>query len=211
MGTNDKKIGSKTLAILHNDIQLYNKMKGNDYLIAFKKGKKDTLKYCQLTFQHYNFWHLLGCKIDNGDAELIYNECMHKKDISENVVFVHNFSNVEEKHCVFEKVFDFISKAREITIGYIGDCPEKYMIAMSLGNESGFVGYDYDRDNNKFMFPKTVQKKKISIVLADMNKIQFILSKPQEQKEYDTLEYEIKKDITKELLTEIPDEYCVKI
>lgn len=44
-----------------------------------------------------------------------------------------------------------------------------------------------------------------------MNKIQFILSKPQEQKEYDTLEYEIKKDITKELLTEIPDEYCVKI
>lgn len=101
MGTNDKKIGSKTLAILHNDIQLYNKMKGNDYLIAFKKGKKDTLKYCQLTFQHYNFWHLLGCKIDNGDAELIYNECMHKKDISENVVFVHNFFKCRRKTLCF--------------------------------------------------------------------------------------------------------------
>lgn len=211
MGTNDKKIGKKTLAILHNDIQLYNKKNGKDYLIAFRKGKKDSLKFCQFTFKHYNFWHLLGCKIDNGDAELVYDECMNKKDISENMVFVHSFSNVEEKHFVFEKLFDFISRAREITIGYIGECPEKYMIAMSLGNESGFVGYDYDRDNDKFMFPKTVQKKRISTVLADMNKIQFILSKQQEQKEYDTIEYEIIKDVTLELLTEIPSEYCIKM
>lgn len=53
-------ISEKLLTYLHNDIQLYDEKEGKDYLIAFGKGKNDELKCCQVTFYHYNFWHLIG-------------------------------------------------------------------------------------------------------------------------------------------------------
>ena len=53
---------------------------------------------------------------------------------------------------------------------------------MSLGNDNGFVGYDYPRDGNKkFLIPKSVQDKKVSMVSKGLNKILFIASKRQNQ------------------------------
>ena len=120
-------ISENLLSILHNDIQIYDKKKGKDYLIVFGKGKKDSLKYCQITFHHFNFWHLLGCQIENGDLFNIYESCKNKKDISQNVSLVHSYAETENKHSVFMKVFDFVKNAKFIKIGYVGDCPENFI------------------------------------------------------------------------------------
>lgn len=79
-----------------------------------------------------------------------------------------------------------------IKIGYIADCPEEYYLTMALGNEIGIIGYDYAKGNKQFMIPKTVQEKKISSVSSEQSKILFILSKNQNQKTYNNIEYDYK-------------------
>lgn len=199
-------ISENLLSILHNDIQIYDRKNGKDYLIVFGKGKKDSLKYCQITFHHYNFWHLLGCKTEKGNSLDIYESCKNRDDISRNVSLVHSYAEAEIKHLVFEKVFDFVANAKFIKVGYVGDCPEKFYLTMSIGNETGFVGYDYARDSNKkFLIPKSVQDKKLSAVTSGMNKILFILSKEQSQQAYVDIEYEIKKGVIREYFSDISE------
>lgn len=205
-------ISENLLSILHSDIQIYDKKNGKDYLITFNKGKKDSLKYCQLTFYHYNFWHLLGCKTKNENSLDIYKSCRNKQDISKNIALVHSYTEAETKHSIFEKIFDFVANAKFIKLGYIGNCPEKFYLTMSIGNEVGFVGYDYTKnDKKKFLIPKSVQDKKLSIVTNEMNKILFILSKEQTQKAYINIEYEIKNGVVKEYLSEISKEIPINL
>lgn len=56
------------------------------------------------------------------------------------------------------------------------------------------------------MIPKTVQEKKISSVSSEQSKILFILSKNQNQKTYNNIEYEIKKGVAKEYFPQISDD-----
>lgn len=198
-------ISEKLLAYLHNDIQLYDEKAGKDYLIAFGKGKNDELKCCQVTFYHYNFWHLIGCEVVSEDHLATYADCKDRKDISEEISLVHSYAEAEVKHSAFVKVFDFVANAKLIKMGYVGDCPEQFYLTMSLGNDNGFVGYDYPRDGNKkFLIPKSVQDKKVSMVSKGLNKILFIASKRQNQNAYNNVEYEIKKGIVAEYISQIP-------
>jgi len=57
-------IAEKLLGRLNKCIQLYDEKCGRDYVIVFSKGKRDEVKCCHITFNHYNFWHLLGCKLN---------------------------------------------------------------------------------------------------------------------------------------------------
>lgn len=205
-------ISETLLERLRDCIRIYDKKCGKDYVVVFAKGKNDTLKYCQLTFNVYNFWHLAGCRLDNGDHAEVYKQCKDSKDsedianILEKISLVHSYSEAYVKCEIFEKVFDFVSNAKCIKIGYANKCPEEIYITMALGNEIGIVGYDYPKINKRFMIPKTVQKKRISSMASSLNKILFILSKDQMQKEYENIEYEIKEGVAKEYFTQIPAE-----
>lgn len=57
-------IAEKLLGHLNKCIQLYDEKCGRDYVIVFGKGKKSAVNYCRITFNEYNFWHLLGCKLN---------------------------------------------------------------------------------------------------------------------------------------------------
>ena len=112
----------------------------------------------------------------------VYFQCKNGDNISDKLSLVHSYSEAYTKCEIFKKVFDFISNAKYMKIGYIANCPEEFYLTMALGNEIGIVGYDYTKDNKKFMIPKTVQEKKISSVSSELSKILFILSKNQKQK-----------------------------
>lgn len=191
---------------LYECIQLYDKKCGNDYVIVFGRGKNDVLKYCHITFNNCNFWHLLGCKLNDKSHKEVYRQCKNGEDISEKLSLVHSYSEAYIKCEVFRKVFDFVSNAKYIKIGYVANCPEEFYLTMALGNEVGIIGYDYAKGNRNFMIPKTVQEKKISSVSDGLNKILFILSKKQSQKEYTNIEYEIKKGVIKEYFPQISAE-----
>lgn len=186
-------------------------MNEKDYLLVFSMGKNNPIEYCQITFYHYNFWHLLGCKVDEEESLLTYNKCKEGEDVSDAISLVHSNSEANVKYEVFSKVFDFISNAKCIKIGYISGCPEEFYLTMALGNEVGIVGYDYPKTNKKFLIPKSVQNKRISLVSKDLNKILFILSKKQSQEFYDKIEYEIKKDISKEYISEISEKIKIDL
>ncbi len=200
-------VSKKLLDILHKGIKLYDEKMGKDYLIVFGKGKTDIIKYCQVTFYDYNFWHLLGCKEESKDHFELYESCKKGEDISMDISLVHSYSEAEIKHSVFESVFDFVANAKSIRIGYVEDCPEQFYLTMSMGDANGFVGYDYPKGNNKkFLIPKSVQDKKVSMVTKDLNKILFVLSKQQNDEVYTNIEYEIKQGIIQEYLQYISED-----
>lgn len=196
-------ISQKLLIYLKECIHLYDEKCGKDYVIVFAKGKKDIPQYCQITFHYFNFWHLLGCKLIGKDHAKIFSRCKNGEDISGELSLVHSYSEAYTKCEIFSKVFDFVSNAKYIKIGYVADCPEKIYLSMALGNETGIIGYDYIKGNRQFLIPKTVQKKKISSVSVETSKILFILSKAQSQKTYTKVEYEIKKGVIKNYLSQI--------
>lgn len=202
-------VTGKLLGQLKECIQLYDEKNGNDYAVVFGKGKKDVVEYCQITFNCYNFWHLLGCKLINGDHVGVYNKCKDGGDVSEALSLVHSYSEAYVKCGVFRKVFDFASNAKYIKIGYVADCPEGFYLTMALGNEMGIIGYDYVKGGKKFLVPKSVQDRKISSVSNGLNKILFILSKKQNQKAYVNIEYEIKKGVAKGYFPEISKEIAI--
>lgn len=127
----------------------------------------------------------------------------------EKISLVHSSSEAYTKCEIFERVFDFVSNAKCIKIGYVNNCPEEVYLSMALGNEIGIIGYDYPKINKNFMLPKTVQEKKISSMSSSLNKILFILSKDQSQKEYMRIEYEIKEGVVKEHFSQISMEMKV--
>lgn len=199
-------IAEKLSGQLKECIQLYDKKCGNDYVIVFGRGKKDILKYCHITFNQYNFWHLLGCKLEGKNHMGVYSQCKDGGDISEKLSLVHSYPEAYTKCGIFRKVFDFTANAKSIKIGYVAKCPEEVYLTMALGNETGIIGYDYAKGNKKFMIPKIVQEKKISSVSSELNKILFILSKKQSQKTYMNIEYEIKEGVVKEYFPQISGE-----
>lgn len=199
-------ITEKLLRHLNECIQLYDEKCDNDYIIVFSKGKKDTVNCCHITFNNFNFWHLLGCKLNVKDHDEVYFQCKNGDNISDKLSLVHSYSEAYTKCEIFKKVFDFISNAKYMKIGYIANCPEEFYLTMALGNEIGIIGYDYTKDNKRFMIPKTVQEKKISSVSSELSKILFILSKSQKQKSYTNIEYEIKKGVAKEYFSRVSDD-----
>lgn len=199
-------ISEKLLGQIKGCIQLYDQKCGNDYVIVFGKGKKDSVKYCHITFNHCNFWHLLGCKLNDKCHMEVYSQCKSGVDISKKLSLVHSYSEAFTKCEIFSRVFDFVSNAKYIKIGYAAGHPEEHYLTMALGNETGIIGYDYVKGNKKFMIPKTVQGKKISSVSSELDKILFILSKNQNEKAYTKIEYEIKSGVAKEYFPQISTE-----
>ena len=200
-------IDEQLMKQLHESIHLYDKKNNRNYLLVYNKGKKHPINFCQLTFSDYHFWHLLGCELNIHEKEektQKYNECKQGENISEYLSLVHNNSMAYEKKEIFHKLFDFVNNAKMIKIGCVEACPEQFYISMALGNTSGIIGYDDSREETGFLFPKTVQNKKIEGVTKNRGKILLILSKNRDDKEYNTLEYEIAKDSANNIIKQIP-------
>lgn len=189
-------ITEKVLKILRECISIYDEKRGRDYLIIFAGGKSHIPDFCQITFYHYNYWHLLGCKLESNDSLRIYRLCKEGKDISNEVSIVHMVSDVFVKGEVFKQVFDFVRKAKMMKAGYTNKGPEQYEFKMALGNGAGIILYGREKNFNKaFLIPKSTQKKPMAKVSNDNNKILYILSKRSEDKLYNQLDYEIKKGL----------------
>lgn len=201
-------ITSGIMEILHESIQIYDRLCGKNYLMVF--GSKNKYKYIQLTIRQSSFWHLLGCELDidtNQGKQNTYLRCKNKEDISDKVSSIHSFSEITEKYSAMKNVFDFIAKAKEIKICYAVNCPEEYLFKIGTGNQTGVIGYDYPNNNPlNLLFPKSAQLKSISKISRSSDRVLMILSKNINEKYYDRIEFEIKKNICSELIEHIPDE-----
>lgn len=204
-------ITSGIMEILHESIQIYDKLCGKNYLIVF--GSKNNYKFIQLTIRQSSFWHLLGCCLDedtNDGKRKTYLRCKNREDISNKVSSVHNFSEIEGKYLAMKNVFDFIAKAKEIKICYAVNCPEEYLFKIGAGNQTGIIGYDYPNNNpSNLLFPKSAQLKSIFKISRSPDRVLMILSKNISEKHYNKVEYELRKNIYSDLIEYIPDEMKV--
>lgn len=201
------------MEILHESIQIYDKLCGKNYLIAF--GSKNNYKFVEIIIKQSSFWHLSGCNLDadsNEGKNDTYLKCKDRKDISEKVSSIHNFCEIREKSLAMQNVFDFIEKTNQIKIGYAIGCPEEYIFKIGTGNNLGIIGYDYpNRGNTNFLFPKSAQLKPISKISKDTYKVLMILSKDISHRDYNNIEYEIKKDVYLEIIDCLPNKIKVSL
>ena len=199
-------ISEQILAILQRHIQTYDEKCSNDYLIVFTTGKRHNPDFCEITFNFYNYWHLLGCETASEDAFLTYKNCKNYQDLSKDINLLYGLSTFYRKERTFEQVFDFVKKAKSVRLGYTTIGPEQYQLTMAIGNSIGIIGYDFPKSNaRRFMIPKTCQEKSLRMVTNESKKILFILSKESGHKIYDRIEYEITKDLSKEFMNGLPE------
>jgi hypothetical protein len=198
-------ISQEILAILQKHIQTYDEKCGKDYLIVISTGKKNKPDFCEITFNHYNYWHLLGCKTTSKDAFLTYENCKNYQDVSKDINLLYGLSTFYKKEHTFDQVFDFVNKAKSVRLGYTTIGPEQFRLTMAIGNSIGIIGYDFPKNPvRKFLIPKSCQEKSLKMVSNESRKILFILSKKSGHKYYDRIDYEIKKDLSKEFVNEFP-------
>lgn len=206
-------ITSGIMEILHEAIQIYDKLCGKNYLIVF--GSKSNYKFVEVIIKQSSFWHLLGCNLEadsNEGKNDTYMKCKERKDISEKVSSIHSFCEIKEKSSAMQNVFDFTQKASQIKIGYAAGCPEEYIFKMGVGNQLGIIGYDYpNRGNSNYLFPKSAQLKAISKISKDTYKVLMILSKDISHRDYNNIEYEIKKDVHLEIIDFLPENIKISL
>lgn len=201
------------MEILHESIQIYDKLCGKNYIIAF--GSKNDYKFVEVIIKQSSFWHLLGCNLEadsNTGKNDTYIKCKNRENISEKVSSIHSFSEIKEKSLAMQNVFDFIEKANQIKIGYAIGCPEEYIFKIGVGNNIGIIGYDYpNKGNSNFLLPKSAQLKPISKISKDTYKVLMILSKDISHRDYNNIEYEIKKDVYLEIIDCLPSNIKVSL
>lgn len=199
--------------MLHESIQIYDNLCGKNYLIVF--GTKNNYNFMQLTIRQSSFWHLLGCALDkdtNAGKANTYLRCKNKEDVSDKISSIHSFSEIAEKHSAMKNVFNFIEKASEIKVCYVTGCPEEYIFKIGTGNSIGIIGYDYPNNvSSSLLFPKSAQLKSISKLSPKIDRVLMILSKAINEEHYHKIEYEVKKDISSELIKYIPEEIKVSL
>lgn len=205
-------ISEQVSTILKTHIQEYDKKCGKDYLLLFSLGKKRKKRCCEITFKHYNYWHLLGCEAKSEDTFSTYLKCKKGLNISREVKLRCDLFTFYEKERSFNQVFDFVKKAKSIKLGYIDIGPECFQLTMAIGNNMGIIGYDFSKtDRCKYLFPKSCQAKLLKNISTEPNKILMILSKDSNKKTYTTLEYEIKKGVSEELIKELSEEILIEL
>lgn len=195
-------------------IKVHNRLKGRTYLILYKVNAKKTSKCMETPILEENFWHLVGCKIDETlgltpeQKHQVYLDCAEGKDVSDYLIYTRQAQDVSRKATVVINMFDFVANAKSIRLCHTDGSPEAAMFRVGAGSANGVIGYS---DERKGMIPKTAQQKSIYKIKADANdKIFLILSKKYGYEKYDRIEYAISPKIFPTILSEIPSEIICK-
>lgn len=195
-------------------IKVHNKLKDRTYLIFYKVNTKQRCKIMETSILEKNFWHLVGCKIDDSleftpeQKHQLYLDCVNEQDVSTSLIYTRRAQDVSKKANVVINMFDFISNAKSIRLCHTDGTPEAAMFRVGAGSTNGVIGYCED---DKCMVPKTAQQKSIFKIKTDANdRIFLIISKPFENAKYDRIDYAVSPKIFPGIIDEIPDEITYK-
>lgn len=220
----NNKITNNDLEQLHMAAQIYDKLKGKDYLIAYGTNSRKEIKFTEIRINPKNFWHLLGYhiknNIDNDTRPILYNIILEKDTdnfelLKNSLECTHDKQIRNDKYNVFMKVFNFINKANVVDLANTQNTPDKYNFDFAIGNDFGIVGYrrDYDERTNPKNIPVSIQKKNIDKLNKPMNTMFAIFSKGLLTDMYDTLNYSVSKnpDFLDKIINDIPYKYKISL
>lgn len=223
MTTNDI-ISDESLQKLHKAIQIYDKLKGKDYLIGYGTNSREKIEFNEIRITPSNFWHLLGYHVkDDIDYEIrpvLYNILL-ENDVSQfnllknSLECMHDKQTRDIKYKVFIKNFNFLYNAKITNLANTQNTPDKYNFDFAIGNDFGIVGYkEDDRKKNKFKnIPVTIQSKSIEKLNKPTKDIFLILSKNILSDIYDYIDYSVSKNIEflRNTIHDMPRYYKVNV
>lgn len=203
-------ISKENYELVKKAIKIHSNLKDRTYLILYKVNAKQKSKVMETSILEENFWHLVGCKIDDSlnltpeQKHQLYLDCLAREDISKSLIYTRQPQDVSKKATVVINMFDFIANAKSIRLCHTDGTPEAAMFRVGAGSNNGVVGYSKE---DKGMIPKTAQQKSIYKIKADVNdKIFLIISKPYGNAKYDRIDYAVSPKIFPNIITEIPKE-----
>ena len=201
-------ISPENYKLIVQAIKIHNKLKDRTYLILYKVNAKQTSKNMEIPILEENFWHLVGCRIDDtlkltpSQKHQMYLDCENGEDISKSLIYTRQPQDVSKKANVVINMFDFVANAKSIRLCNTDGTPEAAMFRIGAGSNNGVIGYSKE---DKGMIPKTAQQKSIFKIKADANdKIFLIMSKPYGYSEYDRIDYVISRKVFPTIINEIP-------
>jgi len=201
-------ISKENYELVKKAIKIHNNLKDRTYLILYKVNAKQKSKVMETPILEENFWHLVGCKIDDSlkltpeQKHQLYLDCLVEKDISESLIYTRQPQDVSKKANVVINMFDFITNAKSIRLCHTDGTPEATMFRVGTGSNNGVIGYS---DEDKGMIPKTAQQKSIFKIKADANdKIFLIISKPYGNVKYDRIDYTVSPKVFPSIIDELP-------
>lgn len=201
-------ISKDNYELVKKAIKIHSNLKDRTYLILYIVNAKQKSKVMETPILEENFWHLVGCKIDNSldltpnQRHQLYLDCLAEEDISESLIYTRQSQDVSKKSNVIISMFDFITNAKSIRLCHTNGTPEAAMFNIGAGSTNGVIGYSAE---DKGMIPKTAQQKSVFKIKADANdKIFLIISKPYGNAKYDRIDYAISPKIFPGILDELP-------
>ncbi len=203
-------ISKDNYELVKKAIKIHSNLKDRTYLILYKVNVKQKSKMMETPILEENFWHLVGCKIDDSleltpeQKHQLYLDCLAEEDVSESLVYTRQPQDVSKKAHVIINMFDFVANAKSIRLCHTAGTPEAAMFKVGAGSNNGVIGYS---DEDKGMIPKTAQQKSIFKIKADANdKIFLIISKPYGNAKYDRIDYAVSPKIFPSIINELPEE-----
>lgn len=203
-------ISKDNYELVKKAIKIHSNLKDRTYLILYKVNVKQKSKMMETPILEENFWHLVGCKIDDSleltpeQKHQLYLDCLATEDVSESLVYTRQSQDVSKKAHVIINMFDFVANAKSIRLCHTAGTPEAAMFKVGAGSNNGVIGYS---DEDKGMIPKTAQQKSIFKIKADANdKIFLIISKPYGNAKYDRIDYAVSPKIFPSIINELPEE-----
>ena len=189
-------------------IQVYNRLVNRTYLILYKVNSTQCSKAITVPILESNFWHLVGCKIDDSlnltveQKHQLYLDCVAGNDISASLVYTRQPQDVSKKANVVINLFDFVTNAKSIRICHTHGTPEAAMFRVGAGSNNGVIGYS---DEKNGLVPKSAQTKSIFKIDPKANdKIFLIISKPYGYEKYDRIDYTMSPKILPSIVSELP-------
>ena len=201
-------ISKENYELVKKAIKVHSNLKDRTYLILYKVNAKQKSKVMETPILEENFWHLVGCKIDDSlnltpeQKHQLYLDCLAEKDVSKALIYTRQSQDVSKKAHIIINMFDFIANAKSIRLCHTDGTPEAAMFRVGAGSNNGVIGYS---DEDKGMIPKTAQQKSIFKIKADANdKIFLIISKPYGHAKYDRIDYAVSHKIFPGITDELP-------
>ena len=115
-------ISKENYELVKKAIKIHSNLKDRTYLILYKVNSKQKSKVMETSILEENFWHLVGCKIDDSlnltpeQKHQLYLDCLAGEDISKSLIYTRQPQDVSKKATVVINIFDFIANAKSIRL-----------------------------------------------------------------------------------------------
>lgn len=86
-------ISKEKYELVKKAIQIYDQLNGRTYLVLYKVSAKQVAKSMEVTILEENFWHLVGCKIDEkkrltvSQKHHLYLDCVIQREPQKHLCF----------------------------------------------------------------------------------------------------------------------------